>query len=1246
MHKTLGPKDNVGLYWHSFAMLAFALAALLFQPIGLRAQSGAGSIQGTVQDSTGAAIPNSTVRVVNQLTGVAIDTSSNSVGFYSVPGLFAGSYNLAISAAGMKKYQTVIELQNAQNAVINPKLTVGDVAEQVTVTGDGVQNITYDSGTVSTQLDAKRIDQLPMNGRNVLGLAQATIPGVEANGTRANGVMQEGMEYSQDGAPMTNRNFGGEGNTAQATLPDPDSVQEVKFETLNSSAQFATPATVIITTKSGTNDFHGSLFETARNNAIGIAKARQNPADFAAPHYVRNEFGGTIGGPILIPKLYNGKNRSFFFFAYERFSLRQESNQLVAVPTVAMRTGDFSGLINSAGIQQVLYDPNTTQSQANNYGRTPFPGNQIPIGRISPLAKTLYAATPLPQSADNPLVNSNFNAINPITQTVPNFTTRLDHVFNQNNRMYFRFTDIDQQQQALRNYPANSPANIEGGGLPAGATGYQAIPVQTISGALGFSHVFSPTFYSETILSQQWQRMYVQGNEVSLGNYEKQLGLPNNFGQGGFPAIGANLIMPYGGSQWYYGMSQMLATIDENMTKIWGKHQFAFGGRFRHERFGYLSDRSPDQVAFTNQATAIYDPTTGANYGAKPNTGYQDADFFLGAASSYSQNKNAPFGHSRLREFGFYIQDNYRVNRRLTVNVGLRWEMHPAPKVKDDNFVAFDLKHTAIVLSKDPTAYIDNGFTTQAILTNLKNLGAKFETPQQAGLPAAGFYNSMADFMPRLGFAYTPGFKNKGTVIRGGYGEYIYPVPIRNSVRYLTSAYPFTAGYSQSYTSASQAPDGLPNYLLRNVQTVIAGQNSANVVNSNSVTSLLPGLGFMALAANYPPARVRDANFTVEQPFRDGSVLRVSYVFTHGENLDQNYQINNAPSTYVWETTTGTTPPTGTLASVATRPYNQTTWGGPVVSQKTGWSNDSALQINYQRQFKKGIAYQIYYVYSRAFRVGGNTFRDNILYPAANYAPGVLPKDLDTGTLLEPSRALNRYQNYRVDTAIPMHRVNYNGILEMPFGKGRRYLRNSSKLVDAVFGGFQLAFTGQAVSQSFQVASGNWGGSSPVEVYKSGAPITDCRSGVCRPAYLWFNGYIPPTVANAAKNGVTGLPANYTPYLTPINNTPGAPNYGNNNVSVPLKNGTSVVTGYSPGPAGANPYSQTILLGPFNFLTDISISKNFALSERFRLRVNVDAFNAFNIQGLRNPDSSDGIQSLQNSYWTPRQVQFSARLTF
>ncbi len=1224
-----------------------ALLAVLCTPPHLLAQSGAGTIQGTVQDATASAIPAASIQALNQATGVAIETTSNADGFYAIKGLTAGTYKVAFTAPGMKTSENTVTLQNGQVLVLNRQLSVGEVSEKVTVSGETIQLATYDSGTVNTQLDAARIAQLPQNGRNVLGLAQNTVPGLEGGGLRANGLMGEAMEYSQDGAPMTNRNFGSAGNTAQSTLPDPDAVQEMRFETLNSSAQFATPATVILTTKSGTNQVHGSLFETSRNNYFGIARARQDPANLVAPKLIRNEFGGSVGGPIYIPKLYDGRNRTFFFVAYERFSLRSAAQQLMKVPTMAMRGGDFSGLINTAGVLQQLYDPNTTQSQADNYARLPFSNNQIPVGRISPLAKTLLAATPTPTSADNPMVNFNLTGQNPTTQTVPNYTVRLDHVFNEKNRVFYRFTDIRQQQQALRNYPIASPANIETPELQEGSTGYQAIPVQTISGALGYSKTFSPTFFSETILSMQWQRMYVQGPDRSMKNFEKQFNLPNNLGNPGFPAIGANLFMPYGGSQWYYGMSQRVSTIDENLNKIWGKHQIAFGLRLRHERFAYLSDRSVDELTYTNQATGIYDPTTGANYGVRANTGDPNADFFLGAAASYSQRRNAPFNICSLMEYDAYFQDNWRVSSRLTLNLGLRWEAHNAPRAANDYMVAFDIKNAALALPRPLDYYVSNGLTSNALLTNLRNLGVKFETLQEGGLPSRGIAGANANFLPRVGFAYSPSFGKGGTVLRGGYGVYIYPVPVRNSIRYLTASYPFTAAYSQSYTAAAQAPDGLPNFLLRSPLTVITGVNSANVVNTESTTALLPGIGPGTVAsANYPPARVQEANFTLEQPLRDGSVFRASYVFTHGENLDQNFQINDAPSAYVWQAKTGTTPPTGTFASVATRPYNNTTWGGITQSTKYGFSNDSALQFNYQRPYRRGFGYQAFYVYSRAFRVGGNTFRDNLLYPAELFAPGVIPQGMNVGTKFEPSREFNRWQNYRQDTAIPMHRVSFNGLVDLPFGKGRHFLKNSNRLLDALIGGYQIAFTGTVVSQAFQVFSGNWGATSPVKQYKNSVPVTDCRSGVCRPAYMWFNGYLAPTVINAATRGVQGVPSDYVPYLAPINNTPGVTNFGNNNVSQTLANGQQVTVAYSPGPSGVQPYNSFVLQGPKNFQTNLSLYKEFAINERFRLRFNVDAFNAFNMQGLVNPNATDGIQSLQQSYWTPRQVQLTGRLSF
>jgi hypothetical protein len=184
------------------------------------------------------------------------------------------------------------------------------------------------------------------------------------------------------------------------------------------------------------------------------------------------------------------------------------------------------------------------------------------------------------------------------------------------------------------------------------------------------------------------------------------------------------------------------------------------------------------------------------------------------------------------------------------------------------------------------------------------------------------------------------------------------------------------------------------------------------------------------------------------------------------------------------------------------------------------------------------------------------------------------------------------------------------------------------------------------VSQAFQVGNSNFGATNPVKVYKSGAPITDCRSGVCRQANLWFNGYLAPTVVNAATRGVTGLPSDYVPYLAPINNTPGQTNYLNNNVVQTLANGQTVTTAFAPGPAGVQPYWAFVLQGPKNFQSDVSLYKEFAFTERVKFRFSMDAFNAFNIQGLQNPNTSDGIQLFQSSYWTPRQIQFTGRISF
>jgi hypothetical protein len=336
------------------------------------------------------------------------------------------------------------------------------------------------------------------------------------------------------------------------------------------------------------------------------------------------------------------------------------------------------------------------------------------------------------------------------------------------------------------------------------------------------------------------------------------------------------------------------------------------------------------------------------------------------------------------------------------------------------------------------------------------------------------------------------------------------------------------------------------------------------------------------------------------------------------------------------------------------------------------------LQANYQRLFKHGIAYQISYVWSKSFRLGGNVTRDSKVYTAANYVTNTLgtmnsPAGKVTPMVLPPARPagiapyaewhdLDTYQEYMLDSAIPQQHIKFNGIVGLPFGRGKKFLGNSNRFVDELVGGFQIAGSGNVLSQLFSPTSTHWGAMNPIKVNKNKVKVTDCRSGVCRPAYQWFNGYLAPTAisGNACATStkvVSGLPSNYVPYLSPIGTdcNPSSPVYSyfnTDNVDVTLRDGTLLkAVGYSPGPQGSNPLDKAFLPGPNNYSVDLSIFKVFPITERASLRFNMDAFNALNVQGYNNPNVTDGIlgysgNGASSSYNTPRQVQFTLRLTF
>jgi hypothetical protein len=972
-------------------------------------------------------------------------------------------------------------------------------------------------------------------------------------------------------------------------------------------------------------------------------------------------------------------------------------------------------------VLQSIYDPSTTASSAtcvNNLGvssnntwcRTQFAYNGKPNtmnpALMSPFAKIFYAMAPPETSTNNPLVASNLNALNPNFQVIPTITLRLDHEFNEKNKVFLRYGQNFQKTTNL--YGSTNYVTQATGSFPAGASGLAYNTDTNFATALGYTHVFSPNFYAETTLAQQWFVQY-SGATPNITNFTSMLGLPNNFGAGGFPGISVPNISGLTGNQNQYQQNSIDSRIQEDLTKNVGKHQFTFGGLYRHERIFYLPSQQSEGVTFANgQTTGLENPNTGTSPAAFASTGIGGADLFLGGGVTYKVQLE-PIGQSyRIQMLAGYFQDNWRANRKFTANIGLRYEAHPGQKAANNIVEAPDLKNQAIVLGDPISDLIARGRTTQAIITNMENIGVVFETPAQAGFPSNLFVNTDLLFLPRVGFAYQPFGDKRGLVVRGGYGRYAYQMADRSENPTPTSL-PFAYSYTQDYTSAAQTPDSLSNYALRSMQNAtnpysqnnptgtgmpILGVNASGVVNTNITSTtqkgaILPGsFGPGGVVPDYKPDLVTEANFTLEQALKGQSLVRIGWVFTHGTNLDQVFYPNYTQTVFAWEMNTGTPPPAGAIgtsqyAGTYAGVWNNVTYGNVGIGTKTGFSNDNSLQATYQRLMHHGIAYQVMYVWSRPFRMGGNSSRDAQTVPVASAAYGTAATILPTwGTptpfSIPPPRpaniptwgqwhALERYEQYILDSSIPLQHIQFNGIVDVPVGTGKRFLGNSNRFVNEVVGGFQIAGDGQVISQDFNPTNTNWGAISPITRYKHAVPITDCSSGVCHPEFLWFNGYISPKLLPPGNGGtcttncITGVPTNYVPYEAPVDNNPALPNFGTNDVQLSspallASNGGNPVTQAYAADAfsqfGANYYQHKFINGPMNYNVDLSVYKVFPITERINLRANVDAFNVLNIQGYTNPNGTSGEEAVQpggngaSSYWAARQLQFTMRLTF
>ena len=407
------------------------------------------------------------------------------------------------------------------------------------------------------------------------------------------------------------------------------------------------------------------------------------------------------------------------------------------------------------------------------------------------------------------------------------------------------------------------------------------------------------------------------------------------------------------------------------------------------------------------------------------------------------------------------------------------------------------------------------------------------------------------------------------------------------------------------------------------------------------------GFGVTYFEPDFPSSGSHEWNFTLEKELFRNIVARASYIGQHATKLEQFQSLNSSPNDYIWYVRTKQALPTGEFAGVARRPFDNQTYGTVDRIAKTGWSNTNAFEFEIERRYADGWGFQWYYTLNNSFSAAGNGWREDFLSPVEAYVDGLVPAD---------DKARNRFLNYMRDTEIPKHRMRWNWLYDLPFGKGKWLGRNSPGFLNALIGGWQLAGTGTMVSTYVSAPAGNWGEQGKFEFYGTKYKVNDCRSGTCYEGYLWYNGYIPAHQINT-PNGVQGIPANYKPAHQPIlpfpaDFDPNSPKYindplrnfyGSNTVFLTLANGAQVRTGFNPG---FHPLSKVFFLGPMAWGFDASLFKAFRLGESKQVRVNADFFNVLNRPGLPGPNNSTGILSLQNSRSTPRQLQLTLRLTW
>ncbi len=881
------------------------------------AQTTTGSIVGTVTDKSGSVVPNAAVTVTNVDTGATSKTTTDTSGNYVVTPLPVGHYSVTVEAQGFKKSVSPGITLNVQDRIgVNVVLEVGQVSETVEVVG-AAPALQTDTSYLGQVVDSQHIVDLPLNGRFFTRLAvltagtAPTAPGARderTGGFSANGVRPYQNNYLLDGI---DNNSLSEDLTNEASFvvgPPPDAIAEFKVQTNSMSAEFGRSggAVMNVTIKSGTNDFHGSVYEFLRNSKLD-AKNFFDPPTGPTPPFKQNQFGAAVGGPVVIPGAFNGKNRTFFFADYQGTRIRTAHTFLATLAPVPWRTGNFSGF-------NPVLDPSTTAIQSDgSVSRQPFPNNQIPLSRFDPASLKLIGLMPTPNVPGS--VSLTGVANNYLTNPVEPDTTdqgdvRIDHRISDKDSFFARFSISDQALSP----PAAIPPPLSAAAFSSGDW-----TNNTRQGVFSETHIFGPRVINEFRAGYtrlRTERLQFNSNE----NLSAQVGIPGipfTDNNGGLPRFSVSGLTSFGSATYQPTREfENVYHFIENLSVIKGRHTIKFGAEWKPiVNFSILQPPTPrGRFNFNGNFTRDANNRSGSGFGF--------SDFALGIPSSASL---ASFINDTFQQPGyfFYVQDDFKVTSRLTLNLGIRYEFISMPMERRDAEANYNIATGALDIPKGRTDPLPSSFFPQI--------------PINRNAPRQLVPQDRNNWAPRVGFAYQ---LTRKTVIRSGYGIFYssyeagplsIPNPGNNPPYYVESNFP-AVSFSTPNPQVNLLSRGLP----------------LNAFSNPAAPSLF------SLDPNFRNPYVQHWNFGIQQELGFNTVWEVSYAGSAGKKM---YEFRNANQPLP------TTDPNADVDPRRPRPFlgnDLTYWCS------CGSSSYHSLQTKVEKRFSNNLSFLGAYTFGKS----------------------------------------------------------------------------------------------------------------------------------------------------------------------------------------------------------------------------------------------------------------------------------------